>query len=191
MSNAEDRPLTPKQARFVQEYLVDLNATAAALRAGYASRSSGAKIITYPQVIAAIERARGAREDRTKIDQNDVIRAWHAIATTDLRDVLKWSMGAAKIRTGEVTLPEIIAIDSSKLTDKAALSIAEVSMSKDGTFKIKMHDKMKALDSLARHLGMFERDNEQVGKAAAGTVAALIEQAQGTPLRPVRHDDDG
>lgn len=63
-------------------------------------------------------------------------------------------------------------------------AIKSVSMSKDGTFKVELHDRMKALADLGRHFGIFEKDHDQAGKAAAGTVAALIAAVQGKPLTP-------
>lgn len=69
--------LTPKQKRFVQEYLVDLNATAAAIRAGYSKKT--AEVIGYenlrkPQIETAINQAIQEREKRTKITQDMVLQ---------------------------------------------------------------------------------------------------------------------
>jgi phage terminase small subunit len=64
-------PLTPKQQRFVEEYLIDLNATQAAIRAGYSKRTAkaiGCENLTKPDVIAVIEKAKAERSDETKID---------------------------------------------------------------------------------------------------------------------------
>ena len=189
--------LTAKQAAFVEEYLVDLNATQAAIRAGYSKKTAnflGMENLRRPHVAAAIKMAMDERSQRTKITQDDVLRSWFAIATADIRDVVEWKMGALGSEEQEAILPTLRARDSADLPPNISSAIADVSMSRDGTIRVKMHDKMRALDSLARHLGMFEKDNEQVGKAAAGTVAALIEQAQKTPLLPRQHDggdDDG
>jgi len=65
--------LTDKQERFVQEYLVDNNATAAAERAGYSSPSYGRKLYTKPHVKAAIAEARSERKERTQIKQDWVL----------------------------------------------------------------------------------------------------------------------
>jgi len=64
-------PLTPKQQRFVEEYLIDLNATQAAIRAGYSKRTAkaiGCENLTKPDVITVIEKAKAERSDETKID---------------------------------------------------------------------------------------------------------------------------
>ncbi len=68
--------LTPKQARFVEEYLVDLNATQAAIRAGYSAKtaySQGERLLRNVEVAAAVAEAKPARSERTKINQDWVI----------------------------------------------------------------------------------------------------------------------
>ncbi len=68
--------LTPKQARFVEEYLLDLNATAAAKRAGYSERTAyaqGQRLLKNVEIAAAIQKAQEARSERTKISQDWVI----------------------------------------------------------------------------------------------------------------------
>ena len=68
--------LTAKQQTFVDEYLVDLNATQAAIRAGYSKKTAkeiGHENLTKPHIAAAIEAARGDRQGRTLIDQDYVI----------------------------------------------------------------------------------------------------------------------
>ncbi len=68
--------LTPKQARFVEEYLIDLNATAAAKRAGYSERTAyaqGQRLLKHVEIAAAIQEAQEARSERTRIDQDWVI----------------------------------------------------------------------------------------------------------------------
>ncbi len=70
--------LTPKQQAFVNEYLIDLNATQAAIRAGYSKKTArfiGAENLTKPDIEAAIAGAIGARAERTKIDSDWVLTA--------------------------------------------------------------------------------------------------------------------
>jgi phage terminase small subunit len=72
--------LTPKQERFVEEYLTDLNASAAALRAGYASGDIGRQLITKPHVQAAVAAAKGARSERTLVTADEVVAGLKAEA---------------------------------------------------------------------------------------------------------------
>lgn len=69
--------LTDKQAAFVEEYLVDLNATQAAIRAGYSARTANAKageLMLLPHIVAAIEEAKRERSERTRITADYVLR---------------------------------------------------------------------------------------------------------------------
>ncbi len=68
--------LTPKQQRFVEEYLVNLNATQAAVRAGYSEKTAysvGHENLKKPEVAAAIQEAMAARSERTKADQDWIV----------------------------------------------------------------------------------------------------------------------
>lgn len=65
--------ITPKQQRFVEEYLIDLNATAAAQRAGYKDPNKGRQLVTKSNVAEAIQKKIQERSERVKITQDDVI----------------------------------------------------------------------------------------------------------------------
>ena len=76
--------LTPRQSRFVDEYLVDLNATQAAIRAGYSARTAneqGARLLANASVAAAAQSAQLARSERLQLTQDDVLRGLHREAT--------------------------------------------------------------------------------------------------------------
>ena len=154
--------LTPKQARFVEEYLVDLNATQAATRAGYSERTAneqGARLLAHVSVAAAIAAAQQKRSKRTEITQDMVLREYAKIAFSDIRKVAKWGESVAIRIEGdggeETILRHTVALLASDTLDAdTAAAVEEVSEGKQG-LKIKMHDKKGALDSLARHLGMF------------------------------------
>ena len=87
--------MTAKQERFVQEYLVDLNATQAALRAGYSektARSIGAENLSKPDIEKAIADALEARRLRTEITQDRVLEELAAIAFAPLPEVREVKM---------------------------------------------------------------------------------------------------
>jgi hypothetical protein len=91
MSAALERPLTPRQARFVAEYLIDLNATQAAIRAGYSAKTAeqqGPRLLGYAQVAAAIQKAQAKRAEQTEITAEEVLRQWWAIATADPNELI-------------------------------------------------------------------------------------------------------
>lgn len=78
--------LTPKQERFVAEYLVDLNATAAARRAGYKDPNIGRQLITKNNVSEAIQAEKAARSQRTELTQDYVLGKLKAIADREASD---------------------------------------------------------------------------------------------------------
>jgi phage terminase small subunit len=76
--------MTPKQRRFVEEYGTDLNATQAAIRAGYSARTAneqGARLLANANIATAIQVAQRARSERLQISQDDVLRGLHREAT--------------------------------------------------------------------------------------------------------------
>ncbi len=84
------RKLTPKQARFVEEYLVDLNATQAAIRAGYSVKAAhveGSRLLTNAKVAAAISAAKQERSEATKIDAEYVLQKLHQVVERCLQEV--------------------------------------------------------------------------------------------------------
>ena len=79
--------LTARQAAFVREYLVDLNATQAAIRAGYAADSAGQsadRLLKYEKIAAAVAQGKAQRASRLNIKQDDVLNEMHALATSRL-----------------------------------------------------------------------------------------------------------
>lgn len=91
--------LTAKQARFVEEYLVDLNASAAARRAGYSARTAewqGPQLLGKPHVAAAVAAAVQARSARTQITADDVLRQWVTIATANPADLVRYRVRACR-----------------------------------------------------------------------------------------------
>jgi phage terminase small subunit len=156
--------LTAKQQRFVDEYLVDLNATQAAIRAGYSgktARSISNENMTKPDIQAAIAKGMQARSGRVEITQDMVLKELAKIGFSDIRKVVRW--GETQVRLidsedgeGEDLVPYhgLALIDSAEIDDNTAGAIAEVSQGKEG-LKVKLHDKKGALVDIGRHLGMF------------------------------------
>ena len=84
--------LTPKQARFVQEYLIDLNAAQAAIRAGYSAKTArviGHENLTNPDIAAAIEKAMAERAERTRLTADWVIDELRKLAGANMDACLK------------------------------------------------------------------------------------------------------
>lgn len=167
--------LTPKQALFVQEYLIDLNATQAAIRAGYSARTAksiGQENLTKPAVAEAIATAQQQRAARTEITQDMVLRELAKIGFSDIRKAVRWASNIAVAAPDERSAQEIMEdgpseirhaitnqvelMDSDAIDDDTAAAIAEIAQTDRGGLKVKFHDKRAALVDLGRHLGMFK-----------------------------------
>ncbi|MGN7901463.1 terminase small subunit [Pseudomonas sp. 22373] len=156
--------LTAKQQRFVDEYLIDLNATQAAIRAGFSAktaRQAGNRLLTNVDIQQAIQAGMEARSGRVAITQDMVLRELAKIGFSDIRKVVRWGETMVRMVDGEEECAEdmvpyhgLALIDSSEIDDDTAGAIAEVSQGKEG-LKVKLHDKKGALVDIGRHLGMF------------------------------------
>jgi phage terminase small subunit len=140
-------PLTPRQQRFVDEYLIDVNAQQAALRAGYSRRAKRypAILMRSPAIRAAIDAAMTARAARTGVTRERILEEYARIAFADVRALADWGPGGVAIA------------DAAALSDAAAAAVAMVG--DNGTdaaprLRLKTFDKTKALEALARLIGM-------------------------------------
>lgn len=141
--------MTKKQRFFVEEYLIDLNATQAAIRAGYSFKTAkqiGQDNLSKPVIRNAIDRAIAERSRRTGINQDRVIQELAKIALVNPADVI--DMDSATVKP-----------DASR-DDTACVSGVKIRtlFSKDGPVlerEVKFCDKLKALELLGKHLGLF------------------------------------
>lgn len=95
--------LTDKQRRFVDEYLVDLNATQAAIRAGYSedtARQIGSENLSKPDIADAIAEAMAERSKRVQITADEVLRELKDIATTDANELVEHRIGCCRFCWG-------------------------------------------------------------------------------------------
>ena len=137
--------MTSKQDAFVLEYLVDLNATQAAIRSGYSAETAGStgwENLQKPEIQAAITKAQAELSERTKVTADRIVEEYRRIAFADLRNVIQ-------IKDGKVTVS-----DTDTLTPEQAAALLEIAETKDG-IRVKLSSKQAALDSLSKHLGMF------------------------------------
>lgn len=143
--------LTPKQKRFVAEYMVDLNATQAAIRAGYSEKRAseiGYQLLQKTTVQAEIRKAMADREERTGVTQDWVVQELYKIAHADRG-------GIAKVVGGV----RVVLTDTDELDDEQRAALVGVEATKFG-IKVTTCDKLKALELLGRHLGMFTDKQE-------------------------------
>ena len=129
--------LTPKQQRFVEEYLIDLNATQAAIRAGYSektAKSVGHENLTKPDIAKAIQEAQNKRVERTEITQDYVL--------TNIQKVIERCMQVQQV--------------DNCLTQTEDGELAQA-------FMFKEQGALKGLELLGKHLGMFKDKIEHTG----------------------------
>lgn len=138
--------LTNKHKRFCEEYLVDLNATQAAIRAGYkpkTARSQGQRLLTNADIQQYLQQLMDKRSERTEITADRVLEELAAIAFSDRTELAQVG------KHGEVNFTP-----TEQLPDETKKIIAGIENGKYGT-KVTTYDKVKALELLGKHLGIF------------------------------------
>ena len=149
--------LTPKQARFCEEYVIDLNGKQAAIRAGYSHRSAeylASFLIRNNKVAARIAELQEGSQKRNELKADDVINELRALAFWDISEFLK--------EDNQVT--DISKLPKSKNKPIVGVVVKE-RFTKTGerlvSTELKFADKRAALVDLGKHLGIFQKDNEQ------------------------------
>lgn len=235
--------LTPLQVRFVEEYLVDLNATQAAIRAGYSKNTAaeqGYENLRKPQIVAAIAEARQRQQERTEITADRVLReAWNQV-TADARELTQLRIGCCHFchgvehrwqRTdneyeadlafwaadtdpdkGEFNekggpgfnpnaephpdcpecagdgIPRVVLMDTSSLSPAARSLFAGVKQTKFG-IEVMTHSKDAAMEKLFKHLGLYEKDNQQRVDPLA-SLLHTIASGNSNGFKPVARDPE-
>lgn len=175
--------LTDKQKRFVDEYLIDLNGKQAAIRAGYKEKTAeqqASRLLSNVKVQAAIKKRMEEREKRTKITQDRVLQELAKIGFADIKDFLRFGTEKTLVgydeEDGEMVpvydYKQVVEVKPSEQVDGTLIS--EVSISAKGVFSFKMHDKMKALDMMGKHLGMFKDRIEHSGEGG-GAINVIMQ----------------
>lgn len=168
------KKLTAKQQRFVEEYLIDLNATQAAIRAGYSAKRAaeiGYQLLQKTTVQEMIQTAQQERSERTQITADQVLQELAKLGFSNMMDYM--SVGA----NGDPY------VDLSRLTRDQAAAITEVTVEDflDGRgedardvrrVKFKLADKRAALVDIGRHLAMFT-DKQEVNATVAADVQII------------------
>ena len=168
------KKLTDKQQRFVEEYLVDLNATQAAIRAGYSKKTAkviAAQNLSKLNVAAEIQSGRQKLSEKTGVTAERVIAELALVAFTNMQDYF---------RVNSEGQPEL---DCSTLTKEQAAALSEVTAEEvwrgkgdDAKrmvrTKFKLHSKMSALDQLGKYFGLFITKVEHTGKDGGPIITA-------------------
>ena len=162
--------MTEKQKRFIAEYMIDLNATQAAIRAGYSPKTAneqGARLLVNVSIQTELQKAMAERSRRTGISQDRVILELARIAFVNPKDVIN-------TKTGEV-------IENASADDLACIQSVKVkTMDGDKGFseerEVKLNDKLRALEMLGKHLGMW---NDKVNLDVDAELSIKIDYGDG------------
>ncbi|MBE6051881.1 MAG: terminase small subunit [Clostridium sp.] len=144
--------LTAKQKRFCEEYLIDLNATQAAIRAGYSVDSAGdigSENLKKPDIRACIEKAMAERSKRTGINANRVIMELAKIALVNPKNVIDFTKAGVKHDALDEDLAAVQSVKVKEMNTEKGDSIER---------EVRLYDKTKALELLGKHLGMFKEN---------------------------------
>ncbi len=164
--------LTAKQKRFVEEYLIDLNATQAAIRAGYSPKTAeqeGYKLVQKSSVSEEIIKAIAERSKRTGISQDRVIQELARIAFVNPQNV---------IQTSNASVRQDISEDDAACIQAVKVKMSESENGSSCEREVRLNDKLKALELLGKHLGMFKDKVEVDGslKAETSKLDELVKQ---------------
>jgi phage terminase small subunit len=157
--------LTPKQQRFVDEYLIDLNATQAATRAGYSAKtaaSQGERLLRNVEISAAVAEGQKRLAEKAEISAERVIAELAKIGFANMQDYMRVGPDGDPV------------LDFSKLSRDQAAALVECTVEdfKDGRgedardvrrVKFRLADKRAALVDLGKHLGLFKERVELTG----------------------------
>lgn len=175
---AKKRKLTEKQKRFCDEYLIDLNATRAYKAAGYSVRSDNAagveghKLLRNPKIDSYLKQKMKEREKRTEVTQDKVLKELAKIGFANAADyakvvekeyIEKITDDNGNVIGQETKTYKAVEIEPTDRldTDKQA-AIAGIKEGRNG-IEVKLNDKVKALELIGRHLGMFTEKVEHSG----------------------------
>ncbi len=147
--------LTPRQEQFCQEYLVDLNGTQAAIRAGYSKKTANeqaSQLLAKLNIGDRVAELQAKRAERLEITADDVLREYARIGFADMADYYE--------EGGKLKSIHDLG-DKSRVVGEVQ---TETFVGEAGTttkVKFKLHDKLKALDSVGKHIGFYLEDNKQ------------------------------
>lgn len=161
--------MTPKQQRFVEEYLLDLNATQAAIRAGYSAKNAdvtGPRLLGNVGIAAAVAKAVAERTKTTALTADQVLAELSGIGSSDIGDIVDFSTGVPRFKATH-EIPErarraISAVKVTRRTEGKGDDAVEVEM-----VEFKLWSKDSALNMLGKYHGLLVDRHEHTGKDGA------------------------
>jgi phage terminase small subunit len=171
-----------RHSLFIREYLIDRNATRAAIHAGYNPRTAyaqGHRLLKNAEIARQIEAATTALFDRLEVTKERITRELAAIAFSDVREFVRWGMRKRtwidKAGNAHVdAIARVDVLDSTEIDPDAARVVSEIGETRAGV-KLKLYDKLLALKLLGLELGMF---SGRIELDSDSPLRAIIEAVQ-------------
>lgn len=160
----EKPDLNARQQRFVEEYLVDLNGTQAATRAGYSPRTANeqaSRLLADVNIQAAVSAARAKQSKRTEITADRVLQEFARIGFSDIRTIFTPEGSLRPV--SELTPDEAACLASVEVVTRTLPGREGEAAGVEYTHKIRLADKVAALTKIGQHLGMFIERSQQLG----------------------------
>lgn len=192
------RAISPKQQAFVNEYLVDLNAKQAAIRAGYSAATAeqqGSRLLSNVKVQEVIQQRMREREQRAQVDADYVLRRMVEIDQMDVLDIMTDDMALKPVSEWPKSWRQYLSgFDVSEMFEGVGDQREMTGLLK----KIRWPDKIRNLELLGKHLGMFKDKVEVTGKnggaiehAHSVKVVIVPQKAKATvETRPLEREAD-
>ena len=166
---AED--LTPKQAKFVEEYLIDLNATKAAIRAGYSPKTAysiGFENLKKPDIQEAIQARQKELQTETQITQVRVLQEEAKLAFQDIGEL--FGEDGYLLPVNEIPEDARRAIAGIEITERFLPARQDEEPEKEVKFKYRMCDKGRSLERVSKHLGLYAPEKKEITGKDGGPI---------------------
>ena len=152
--------ITDRMKKFVDEYLIDFNATQAAIRAGYSpdtANEQGSQLLARPDIRELVAEGQKEVMERTQTFQDNAVDELKIVGFSDLADFLTVKAdGIVEQKPfNELTKAQTKCIKKIKQTVRSSHSADGTILHQTAVIEIELHDKLRALELLGRHLGMF------------------------------------
>lgn len=192
--------MTELQRRFIAEYMVDGNARQAAIRAGYSPRSADqtAQALLhkpkYSAVQEAVARARAERDRRCGVSADRIMTELARIAFCDTADVIDFESGGVRQDASEDETRCIAEYQVRVIPRKVESEDGELETIQVEERRVKVADKLKALDKLAQLMGLYDRSGKAAdgdGKQTGVVLLPAVEPLEGPAGGPAEGDSDG
>jgi phage terminase small subunit len=178
MTGKKQNLLNPKQLRFVKEYCVDLNGTQAAIRAGFSKKTAqeqSSRLLSKVIIQEEIKKEQSKIEGRIEITQDKVAQEMARVAFADMADFVKIDeSGMIQANPLDTLLPGQSRVIRKVKEHRTIKSDEGEDTILNATYEFELHDKMKGLEQLGRHLGMFKDKMEVSIDGALAAMAAKV-----------------